>query len=111
MSRIYLRVRNYDNAQLFSLRLRTYFFFWKKKKSGKWFYAGDDRTGIVAWNRARRESRRRETMSSPDIGGILEKSKELDQLRKEQEEVLVEINKMHKKLQTSESLSLTHCLK
>lgn len=43
-------------------------------------------------------------MSSPDIGGILEKSKELDQLRKEQEEVLVEINKMHKKLQTTPEL-------
>lgn len=43
-------------------------------------------------------------MSSPDISGILEKSKELDQLRKEQEDVLIEINKMHKKLQASESL-------
>lgn len=42
-------------------------------------------------------------MSSPDIAGILDKSKELDQLRKEQEEVLTEINKMHKKLQASES--------
>ncbi|KAF7801593.1 SAGA-associated factor 29-like protein A-like isoform X3 [Senna tora] len=40
-------------------------------------------------------------MSSPDIAGILDNSKELDQLRKEQEEVLVEINKMHKKLQTT----------
>ncbi|BFG26980.1 hypothetical protein CerSpe_132540 [Prunus speciosa] len=40
-------------------------------------------------------------MSSPDIAGILDKSKELDQLRKEQEEVLVEINKMHKKLQAT----------
>ncbi|KAK9950233.1 hypothetical protein M0R45_005734 [Rubus argutus] len=38
-------------------------------------------------------------MSSPDIAAILEKSKELDQLRKDQEDVLVEINKMHKKLQ------------
>ncbi|KAK4603505.1 hypothetical protein RGQ29_012143 [Quercus rubra] len=38
-------------------------------------------------------------MSSPEISGILENSKELDRLRKEQEEVLVEINKMHKKLQ------------
>ena len=44
-------------------------------------------------------------MSTPDIAGILEKSKELDQLRKEQEEVLNEINKMHKKLHTSELLS------
>jgi hypothetical protein len=43
-------------------------------------------------------------MSSPDIAGILEHSKELDRLRKEQEEVLVDINKMHKKLQASESL-------
>ncbi|XP_021813981.1 uncharacterized protein LOC110756797 isoform X4 [Prunus avium] len=40
-------------------------------------------------------------MSSPDIAGILDKSKELDQLRKDQEEVLVEINKMHKKLQAT----------
>lgn len=40
-------------------------------------------------------------MSSPDIAGILDKSKELDQLRKEQEDVLIEINKMHKKLQTT----------
>lgn len=39
--------------------------------------------------------------SSPDIAGILENTKELDRLRKEQEEVLVEINKMHKKLQAS----------
>ncbi|AED94562.1 SGF29 tudor-like domain-containing protein [Arabidopsis thaliana] len=40
-------------------------------------------------------------MSSPDIVGILENTKELDRLRKDQEEVLVEINKMHKKLQAS----------
>ncbi|KAL0014420.1 hypothetical protein SO802_001489 [Lithocarpus litseifolius] len=40
-------------------------------------------------------------MSSPEISGILESSKELDRLRKEQEEVLVEINKMHKKLQAT----------
>lgn len=45
-------------------------------------------------------------MSSPDIGALLENSKDLDRLRKDQEEVLVEINKMHKKLQNSESLSL-----
>ncbi|KAF3444555.1 hypothetical protein FNV43_RR14247 [Rhamnella rubrinervis] len=37
-------------------------------------------------------------MASPEIAGILENSKELDRLRKEQEEVLSEINKMHKKL-------------
>ncbi|GLU11350.1 hypothetical protein SLE2022_281050 [Rubroshorea leprosula] len=37
-------------------------------------------------------------MSSPEISGILDISKELDQLRKEQEEVLSEINKIHKKL-------------
>lgn len=43
-------------------------------------------------------------MSSPEIAGILEHSKDLDRLRKEQEEVLVEINKMHKKLHASESL-------
>lgn len=43
-------------------------------------------------------------MSSPDIAGILEHSKELDRLRKEQVDVLVDINKMHKKLQAGESL-------
>ncbi|KAK7293486.1 hypothetical protein RJT34_16352 [Clitoria ternatea] len=37
-------------------------------------------------------------MSSPDIMTILENSKELDRLRKDQEEVLSEINKLHKKL-------------
>lgn len=47
-----------------------------------------------------------ETMSSPDIAGILDNSKELDRLRKEQEEVLLEINKMHKKLISSEFLFL-----
>ncbi|KAK9272696.1 hypothetical protein L1049_003073 [Liquidambar formosana] len=40
-------------------------------------------------------------MSSPDIAGILDNSKDLDRLRKEQEDVLNEINKMHKKLQTT----------
>ncbi|KAI3474930.1 hypothetical protein Pfo_030241 [Paulownia fortunei] len=40
-------------------------------------------------------------MSSPDIAGILDNSKELDRLRKELEEVLLEINKMHKKLQST----------
>lgn len=39
--------------------------------------------------------------SSPDIAGILENTKELDRIRKEQEVVLVEINKMHKKLQAN----------
>ncbi|XP_062151492.1 SAGA-associated factor 29 homolog A isoform X2 [Alnus glutinosa] len=43
-------------------------------------------------------------MSSPDIAGILEHSKELDRLRKEQEDVLVDINKMHKKLQATPEL-------
>ncbi|KAL3624283.1 SAGA-associated factor 29 A [Castilleja foliolosa] len=40
-------------------------------------------------------------MSSQDIAGMLDNSKELDRLRKEQEEVLLEINKMHKKLQST----------
>ncbi|GAV84436.1 DUF1325 domain-containing protein [Cephalotus follicularis] len=40
-------------------------------------------------------------MSLPDIAGILENSRELDRLRKDQEEVLQEINKMHKKLQAT----------
>lgn len=41
-------------------------------------------------------------MSSPDVAAILDQSKELDRLRKDQEEILLEINKMHKKLQSSE---------
>ena len=49
-------------------------------------------------------------MSSPEISAILEHSKDLDRLRKEQEEVLVEINKLHKKLQASESLYLFNSL-
>ncbi|KAK8483599.1 hypothetical protein V6N11_068232 [Hibiscus sabdariffa] len=40
-------------------------------------------------------------MSSPDIASILENSRELDRLRKHQEEVLIGINKLHKKLQAS----------
>ncbi|KAI7746365.1 hypothetical protein M8C21_029049 [Ambrosia artemisiifolia] len=40
-------------------------------------------------------------MSSPDISGILDQSKELDRLRKDQEDILLEINKMHKKLQST----------
>ncbi|GAU29025.1 hypothetical protein TSUD_165430 [Trifolium subterraneum] len=39
--------------------------------------------------------------SSPDIVSILENSKELDRLRKDQEDILSEINKLHKKLQTT----------
>uniref|UniRef100_A0A0D3HTH1 Uncharacterized protein n=2 Tax=Oryza TaxID=4527 RepID=A0A0D3HTH1_9ORYZ len=33
-----------------------------------------------------------------DIASLLDKAKELDQLRKEQDEVVTEINKMHKKI-------------
>uniref|UniRef100_A0A2N9I9E8 SGF29 C-terminal domain-containing protein n=1 Tax=Fagus sylvatica TaxID=28930 RepID=A0A2N9I9E8_FAGSY len=40
-------------------------------------------------------------MSSPEISVILEHSKDLDRIRKEQEDVLVEINKLHKKLQAT----------
>ncbi|KAM7268607.1 hypothetical protein ACFE04_010773 [Oxalis oulophora] len=40
-------------------------------------------------------------MSSADVTAILENSRELDRLRKEQEDVLQEINKMHKKLQAT----------
>ncbi|PSS30407.1 SAGA-associated factor like [Actinidia chinensis var. chinensis] len=40
-------------------------------------------------------------MSSPDIAAILEISKDLDRLRKDQEEILLDINKMHKKLQSA----------
>ncbi|CAH8309216.1 unnamed protein product [Eruca vesicaria subsp. sativa] len=39
--------------------------------------------------------------SMPDITGLLKNTEKLDRLRKEQEEVLVEINKMHKKLQST----------
>ncbi|KAM7512513.1 hypothetical protein LguiB_011388 [Lonicera macranthoides] len=39
-------------------------------------------------------------MSAPDIAGFLENSKVLDRLRKEQEEILFEINKLHNKLQS-----------
>ena len=49
-------------------------------------------------------------MLSPEISVILEHSKELDQLRKEQEDALVEINKLHKKHQASESLYLFNSL-
>ncbi|KAG8048429.1 hypothetical protein GUJ93_ZPchr0009g442 [Zizania palustris] len=35
-----------------------------------------------------------------DIASLLEKAKELDQLRKEEDEVVTEINKMHKKILT-----------
>ncbi|KAE8699663.1 Protein kinase G11A [Hibiscus syriacus] len=38
------------------------------------------------------EDRKQETMSSPDIASILENSRELDRLRKDQEDVLAEIN-------------------
>ncbi|XP_057542811.1 SAGA-associated factor 29 homolog A isoform X1 [Amaranthus tricolor] len=40
-------------------------------------------------------------MSTSDIASIMENSKEVDRLRKEQEDVLTEINKLHKKLQTN----------
>lgn len=39
--------------------------------------------------------------SGGDIAGLLDKAKELDQLRKEQDEVAIEINKMHKKILAS----------
>ncbi|KAL8471229.1 hypothetical protein ACS0TY_028774 [Phlomoides rotata] len=40
-------------------------------------------------------------MTSQELAGILDNSKELDRLRKEQEEVLLDINKLHKKLQST----------
>ncbi|GMH15012.1 hypothetical protein Nepgr_016853 [Nepenthes gracilis] len=40
-------------------------------------------------------------MASPDIASLMENCKELDRLRKEQEDVLLEINKLHKKLQST----------
>ncbi|XP_074370986.1 SAGA-associated factor 29 homolog A-like [Apium graveolens] len=39
--------------------------------------------------------------TSADVSGIMDNAKELDRVRKEQEEVLIEINKMHKKLQST----------
>lgn len=51
-----------------------------------------------------RKPLRRGAMASPDIAVILDNSKELDKLRKEQDEVLLEINKLHKKIQSSEYL-------
>ncbi|XP_077227471.1 SAGA-associated factor 29 homolog A-like isoform X2 [Tasmannia lanceolata] len=43
-------------------------------------------------------------MSTFDIGSLLENARELDRLRKEQEEVILEINKIHKKLQATPEL-------
>ncbi|KAK2968118.1 hypothetical protein RJ640_028023 [Escallonia rubra] len=40
-------------------------------------------------------------MASPDIAGILENTKELDRLRKDLEDVLIEINKLHNKLRSN----------
>ncbi|KAL9249258.1 SAGA-associated factor 29 homolog A-like protein [Drosera capensis] len=40
-------------------------------------------------------------MSTLEINNLMESCKELDRLKKDQEDVLMEINKMHKKLQTS----------
>lgn len=40
-----------------------------------------------------------------DIASLLEKAKELDQLKKDQDEVVAEINKMHKKVLASKILS------
>jgi SAGA-associated factor 29 len=40
-----------------------------------------------------------------DIASLLEKAKELDQLKKDQDEMMVEINKMHKKVLASKILS------
>ncbi|TVU51608.1 hypothetical protein EJB05_03048, partial [Eragrostis curvula] len=39
--------------------------------------------------------------SGADVGGLLEKAKELDQLKKDQDEVAGEINKIHKKILAS----------
>lgn len=45
-----------------------------------------------------------ETMPSPDIARMLDNSKELDRLRRVQEEVLLEINNMHDRIRSCESL-------
>ncbi|XP_078433766.1 SAGA-associated factor 29 homolog A-like isoform X2 [Wolffia australiana] len=44
-------------------------------------------------------------MSGVELPGLFEKAKELDQLRKDQEEVLSEINKIHKKLQSTQDMN------
>ncbi|KAJ8768163.1 hypothetical protein K2173_021103 [Erythroxylum novogranatense] len=44
-------------------------------------------------------------MSAPDFEGISRNSSKLDQLRKQQEQVLVEINKMHIKLQAAPEIA------
>ncbi|CAA6659555.1 unnamed protein product [Spirodela intermedia] len=44
-------------------------------------------------------------MSGVELTGLFEKAKELDQLKKDQEEVLGEINKIHKKLQNTQDVS------
>lgn len=41
-----------------------------------------------------------------DVGSLLEKAKELDQLKKEQEDVAAEINKIHKKVLACKICSL-----
>lgn len=44
-------------------------------------------------------------MSTFEIASLLDNSKELDRLRKEQDDVLLEINKIHKKLQTTPEMA------
>lgn len=68
---------------------------WSEKKENNFFFKkaanffGEEKTEMMS--------------SAPDIADILDKSRELDRLRKEQEDVLLEINKMHKKLHNSMS--------
>ena len=40
-----------------------------------------------------------------DFGSLLEKAKELDQLKKEQDDIVAEINKIHKKVLACKLLS------
>jgi SAGA-associated factor 29 len=47
--------------------------------------------------------------SGADAGTMLEKAKELDQLRKEQDEVVTEINKIHKKILACKPLYPSSC--
>jgi len=46
-----------------------------------------------------------------DIASLLDKAKELDQLKKDQDDVVAEINKIHKKILACKllSLSLSRC--
>lgn len=45
-------------------------------------------------------------LAGGDVAGLLDKAKELDQLRKEQDDVATEINKIHKKIISCKQFAL-----